>query len=283
MSALIGILAYRRGSLTRSGVGGAILTGTIIFGFGGIVAGALLVAFFVSSSALSHFRERDKEPLAEKFQKGSRRDLAQALANGGIASLLALAYFFYPQPVIFAALVGALATVTADTWATEIGVLSQAPPRLITNWRVVPVGASGGITPLGTFSALLGAAFIGFAASLSFVILSQWDSLRSQSLTSIFPFPFSNFPLPFSLFLLPFVSSLSGLLGSLFDSLLGATAQAIYFCDYDQKETESALHRCGRATRLIRGWRWLDNDGVNFLASVCGAFVAAAFYSFVAR
>src|SRR5512143_1633729 len=127
------MVAYRRGSLTGGGVIGAILTGTIIFGFGGLAAAALLVAFFVSSTVLSHWRERDKEPLAEKFQKGSRRDFAQALANGGVAGLCALAYFFYPRPIIFAALAGALATVTADTWATEIGVLSQTPPRLITN------------------------------------------------------------------------------------------------------------------------------------------------------
>jgi uncharacterized membrane protein len=66
-----------------------------------------------------------------------------------------------------------------------------------------------------------------------------------------------------------------GLAGSLFDSLLGATLQAIYWCDACQKETEREVHRCGTDTRLLRGWSWLGNDLVNFLASIMGALVAA--------
>jgi uncharacterized membrane protein len=64
--------------------------------------------------------------------------------------------------------------------------------------------------------------------------------------------------------------------GSLFDSLLGATVQAIYWCDRCEKETERKQHRCGAPTRRIRGLPWLGNDGVNFLASVVGATVALA-------
>jgi uncharacterized membrane protein len=79
LSALIGLLAYRRGSLARSGVLGAVIVGTAIFGFGGWAWGLLLILFFVTSSLLSHFQERRKERLAEKFAKGHRRDIWQAL------------------------------------------------------------------------------------------------------------------------------------------------------------------------------------------------------------
>jgi len=48
ISALIGWLAYQRRSLSRSGVLGAVITGTLIFGFGGLAAGLLLIAFFLS-------------------------------------------------------------------------------------------------------------------------------------------------------------------------------------------------------------------------------------------
>jgi uncharacterized protein (TIGR00297 family) len=254
---VIAALAYRRGALSFSGAMSATIVGTLIFAVGGLAWAMLLVAFFVTSSALSRYQARAKAPLAEKFQKGHRRDLGQVLANGGWGALLALAYAFAPQPMLFVAYVGAMATVNADTWATELGVLSKTAPRLITNWRVVAVGTSGGITSLGTLVAFCGALLIGALAFLAQFIAGDYH----------LSFVICHLLIP-----------LAGLLGSLFDSLLGATVQAIYYCDFDQKETESAIHRCGRATRLLRGWRWLDNDWVNFLASVVGSGIAVGMY-----
>ncbi len=266
LSAIIAALAYGRGSLTRSGAAGAQIVGTLIFAMGGWVWGLLLVAFFVTSSALSHYQVRAKEPLAEKFQKGHQRDLAQVLANGGWGALMAIAFGVYPHPVWFIAFAGAIATVNADTWATELGVLSKAAPRLITTGRVVAVGTSGGVTPLGTLVALGGAGLIG---ALAFLLLL------------VAPAPLLHLARLRDLLLFALVIAIAGLVGSLFDSLLGATVQAIYFCDHDQTETESRVHRCGRATRLVRGWRWLDNDGVNFLASVVGSGIAVVGFGIV--
>jgi uncharacterized membrane protein len=70
------------------------------------------------------------------------------------------------------------------------------------------------------------------------------------------------------------IAVLGGVAGSLFDSLLGATVQAIYFCPTCQKETEQKLHTCGTPTTIKRGWRWLNNDWVNFISSLFGAAVA---------
>jgi uncharacterized protein (TIGR00297 family) len=261
LSAAIGVFGYWRGSLSRGGILGAIVVGTLVFALGGLTWALLLVAFFATSSALSHYRERAKEPLSEKFQKGQRRDLAQVLANGGWGALLALAFGLDPHPLYFIAFAGAMAAVNADTWATELGVLAKSAPRSIATGRVVAVGTSGGVTVFGTSVAFLGALTIG---ALAFVLVVSAGSV----------------PVPF---LLPLLLGVAGLLGSLVDSLLGATVQAIYYCDYDQKETESATHRCGRRTRLIRGWRWLDNDGVNFLTSVTGSALATLLYVVTAR
>jgi uncharacterized membrane protein len=142
---------------------------------------------------------------------------------------------------------GAMAAVNADTWATEIGVLSKHPPRLITTWQTIDHGASGGITLLGTAATIAGSALIALFAGI---------------------FTPPNFNVIF------FIVTLSGLLGSLFDSLLGATVQAIYHCPVCQKETEHhPLHSCGAHTSLKRGWNWFNNDLVNFSASITGAFV----------
>ena len=144
LSLAIGGLAYWRGSLSAGGVLGAVLVGTTVFGLGGWVWGGTLVAFFASSSLLSHFQAGRKAVFAEKFAKGSRRDLGQVLANGGVAALLALLVGLLGKgspvyPLLAFAFFGALATVNADTWATELGVLSRHTPRLMTTGRpVVP-------------------------------------------------------------------------------------------------------------------------------------------------
>ena len=256
LAAVIGWLGYRRGSLAPSGVLGAVLIGTAIVGFGGWGWGTLLVVFFVSSSALSHYKAGRKEALAEKFSKGSRRDLAQTLANGGAGALIALANALWPHPLWWPLFVGVIATVNADTWATELGVLSPRPPRLVTTGRVVPVGTSGGLTLTGTSAALGGAAFIGLVAA-AFHLAAGQGALAAVQLF--------------------FIGALSGLLGALADSLLGATVQAIYYCDTCAQETERhPRHRCGSLTGRLRGWPWLDNDWVNFLSSVAGGLVAVA-------
>jgi len=156
--------------------------------------------------------------------------------------------------VWFVACAGAMAAVNADTWATELGVLSPHPPRSITTGRRVEVGTSGGVTWLGTAASLGGALTIGLVAGLELLILRQgWASVATLLLAA----------------------TVGGAAGSAFDSLLGATVQAIYWCDTCGKETERRVHLCGAETRLLRGGRWLGNDLVNFAASAVGALVAA--------
>jgi uncharacterized protein (TIGR00297 family) len=262
LSISIGLLAYRRGSLSASGVLGAALTGTLIFGLGGWVWGLTLIAFFVSSSALSHYKENAKEALAEKFAKGHRRDLGQTLANGGLGAALAVAHAAWPHPALFAAFLGAMAAVNADTWATELGVFNPAPPRLITSGRQVEVGTSGGVSRLGLLASAAGALLIGLAALLfasAARLTGLADEPRAGGWTVV-------------------ATLAAGLAGSLVDSLLGASVQAIYYCPRCDKETEKKIHGCGTATRRKRGWGWLDNDMVNLVSSVVGAGAAAALF-----
>jgi uncharacterized protein (TIGR00297 family) len=261
LSTLLGYAGYARRSLSGSGVLGAVLVGTIIFGLGGPAWGALLVVFFVSSSALSHFKEAGKATVAEKFSKGSRRDLAQALANGGVGVLAALGSALWPHPLWWVGFVGAMATVNADTWATELGVLSRSAPRLVTTGQSVEPGTSGAVTATGTLAALAGAALIGLVAA-GFDLFAGRPAGQVATLLLL--------------------AAIGGLLGSLLDSLLGATVQAIYCCDACRKETERhPLHTCGAPTRRVRGWRWMNNDWVNFISSAGGAGVAISFWWFV--
>ncbi len=258
LSALIAGLGFWRQALSLSGALAAIVIGTLIFGFGGWIWGLLLITFFVSSSWLSQYRRAAKEKVADKFAKGTRRDLGQALANGGLGAALAILYWANPNPLVFAAFLGVMATVNADTWATELGVLSPVPPRLITTGQAVPTGTSGGLTWLGTWASVAGALLIGAVATA----LTQIQSLVGGHIWSL------------QATLFPILAVIGGVTGSIFDSLFGATLQGIYYCDRCAKETESPIHRCGQPTRLVRGRRWLNNDVVNLLSSLVGGLVA---------
>jgi uncharacterized protein (TIGR00297 family) len=231
-------------ALSVSGMIAATVVGTLLFGCAGWPGAAALLLFFVTSSALSRWGRKRKAALS--FEKGGERDAGQVLANGGVAALCAALLPFFPaSPWLFAALLGALAEANADTWATEIGSLAAAPPRLITNFRPAPTGSSGAVSLPGTAAALAGAALIAGVA---------W----------VFGMPAR----------IAIGALLGGFAGALFDSLIGATLQAQYRCMGCGRLTESRTHCGGQPAALAQGIAWVGNDAVNFLATIFGAAVA---------
>jgi uncharacterized membrane protein len=117
------------------------------------------------------------------------------------------------------------------------------------------MGTSGGVTLLGSVSALAGAGLIaGMAAFVRPGMGVFWPI------------------------------GLAGFFGSLVDSLLGATVQGIYFCKTCEKETEKhPLHSCGAQTILIRGWNWLNNDWVNMFCTLSAVVYILIIYFGITR
>lgn len=273
----IAFAAWRARSLTYGGAVAAAVLGAVVFGLGGLGWAILLLAFFTSSSALSRLFRKQKRMLEDKFSKGSRRDAAQVAANGGVAGIFVFLHAIFPDayPWTWAAFAGALAAANADTWATELGVLSRSAPRLITSGRVVERGESGGISVLGSLAALSGSALIAFLAVL------LWQG-RVVSLSNASPFWLVSLVSPQTQALSLGknwawfgIITLAGFAGSLADSFLGATFQAIYHCPACQKETERhPLHTCGALTRRVRGLPWLNNDWVNAACTLAGSLAA---------
>lgn len=259
LGALIGFAAWRLRALTPGGAVAAAILGGVTFGWGGVHWAVLLLAFFITSSGLSYLKRRHKASLKHQYAKGSRRDIAQVVANGGVGFVVVLLEALWPENRLWwLAFAGAMAAANADTWATELGVLSKAAPRLITTGRVVPRGASGGVTLFGYLAALSGAGLIAVLAAC--LIAGDGAAPGGQVIV--------------------FCVTLAGLVGSTVDSILGAAVQAGYYCPACQLETEQyPQHTCGEETTWLRGWRWLDNDRVNLLATLAGACAAVALWS----
>jgi uncharacterized membrane protein len=229
-----------------------------------------LAAFFVSSNLVSpRVIARGRSPrsnpagLAEDTEiatapsdprndfldpKGNRRDAWQVYANGGAAAVLSLVGS--SDPAMRTWLVTAsLAAAGADTWATSVGARSGAPPRLLWSGQTVSPGTSGGVSALGNLGALAGAAIVAGTGALT----------------------------TGKLWLLP-VGILIGFLGMLMDSLAGGALQGRFWCPRCERPSEWRTHRCGTVTEWRAGWKWLNNDGVNLLATALAGALAWAIW-----
>ncbi len=232
--------------LTLHGTVAAWLVGTAVFAGGDLTGAALLALFFVSGSLFTFLGR----PLPTEAQPAGGRTGRQVVANGIWPAVGAGLIAADATGLGWAILTGALATAQADTWATEIGAYASHPPRLITTGRPVRPGTSGGVTVLGTIGGLTGAFALAGAGALLGV-----DTGRATA------------------------AFVGGTLGMLADSVLGASAQQVYYCEECRIETEHSPHRCGRAPRPLRPWAVLDNHGVNFVASGLGGGSALLFSS----
>lgn len=216
--------------------------GTAVYGSGGWPNAAILLAFFITSTALSRLGRARKRALADIGKQGAR-DGWQVLANGGVAAMCAL--LAQGQDGAWqVAFAGAFAAATADTWATEIGTLYGGTPRSVLSGAPLATGLSGGITLAGSLAQIAGAVAIALTAALAHA---------SNGIAAI---------------------AVGGIAGSLVDSLLGATLQARYYCNACARACESDPHVCGANPSLRGGISWLNNDGVNALATAAGAAVA---------
>lgn len=241
-AAAVALLAYRARTLTFGGAVAAFVVGAAVFGAGGWRAAAVLFAFFIPSAVLSRMGSQRKRMLGD--EKQGPRNAWQVFANGGIAAvcIVAASSGFAPLAMAFA---GAFAAASADTWGTEIGMLSRRAPVSILTFRPVAAGLSGGVTLLGSIASAGGALCVA---------LTAW-------LVHLAPF---------------WGVALGGIAGALADSLLGASLQALRWCPSCSRECETERHPCGTPTVLRRGIAWIANDAVNFIATICGALVAAA-------
>jgi uncharacterized protein (TIGR00297 family) len=247
---IMALAGYLLRSLSVSGFIAAFFVGLFIsigFGFKGLL---LLGIFFATSSLWSNFKRTKKNKIEEVLQKGHVRDYSQVLANGLIPAVSSILYSFSPEEIWIYAFCFSLAAANADTWASEIGSLSKEEPIDFLTFKRVRHGTSGAISLLGIIATVLGAITIGIFSIILF------PSLSDISLLYI---------------------SLAGILGSVFDTLIGATIQAKYICPKCGLNTESPSH-CAERTMLTKGFKWMDNEWTNFTSILMAALLVGILY-----
>lgn len=151
---IIGLITYTRKALDLLGSIFMIIMGVIIIiaPQAGVKWLFLIFIFLILGLIFTKYKHEYKKKIG--VYEGTRT-IKNVVSNGIVAFVMA-AFGNY------AGFIGSIATATADTMASEVGVVTT--PRLITNFRKVAPGTDGGISILGTAAGILGAGLIGLSA-----------------------------------------------------------------------------------------------------------------------
>ncbi|MDO5836695.1 MAG: TIGR00297 family protein [Methanobacterium sp.] len=187
---IIGLITYVRKALDLLGSIFMIIMGVIIIFAAGVNWLLLIFLFLILGVAFTRYKHNYKREIG--IYEGTRT-IKNVVSNGIVAFVMA-AFGNY------AGFIGSIATATADTMASEIGVATT--PRLITNLKKVPPGTDGGISVLGTFAGIMGAGLIGLAA---YILGVYPDLVKTMEIAII-----------------------AGTVGCFVDSILGAVLESKY-------------------------------------------------------
>ncbi|MCJ1316158.1 hypothetical protein MMC15_001478 [Xylographa vitiligo] len=316
--ALLVLRAYRSESLTPVGIVTATITAVIHALHPWSVFFALLVVFFIGGTGVTKVKHDVKARLTHSSTGASGgegpRSYIQVLANSGMGSLLVFLHYRqllargqagdasqacwpYGGDLLVVGIVSNYAAVAADTFSSELGILSKSKPRLITSWnlREVPPGTNGGVSLAGTLAGYLGAFTIAVTSTL--LLPFCWSGSNSTG-AKLFRDTRSGLQggrewgVQEILLWMAAVTMWGGL-GSLLDSFLGGWLQASVVDARTGKVIEGSGGTMvpvqsphskkddGNASRKIEsGLGILDNNGVNIGMAITmsiGGIVAASY------
>jgi len=265
---LVGALAYKLHFVDISGLISAFVVGFTIWYTGGVVSFVIILFFFLSAGLATRtkYKEKAKHDFAQEGK--GKRSWINVFGSGIIPMIFSIGMYvtgpeFAPELaaagwpfLMFGGYIGAVATTSADTLASEIGVFSKSKPRLITNLRrKVPRGTIGAVSLLGEGVALFAGLVIGLIA-LFFAILAP----------DLAPAVTSQVHL---VVLVP-MSLLTAFIGCNLDSLFGAVLQNRFVCEICGAVTDKEFH-CNYETKYVGGFKSFTNMHVNLGSSGMGA------------
>jgi len=307
LASLISAHGWRKKSLSPSGALAAFIVGFLTLSGDLRAFGVTLIAFYLIGSRATKYGKEAKARLEDGHHEAGYRGAWQVLSNSATAVAAAFVWkaLFVPSsphaaisnllgldirgflrlnasdvptytasgpdgwcPVdisiangwsrfLVATIVGHFACCLGDTLASELGILSRSPPRLVTTFAVVPPGTNGAMSVVGTLASVAGGGIVGAVMAVSLAVENA--SCGGGALLGVVGW-----------------GLLGGGIGSLLDSLLGATVQRTYYSERKKMivSEESA------DSRAIVGMNMLSNNQVNVVSSgvvgILGGWILSA-------
>ena len=272
--------ALRKKSLSPSGARAAFAVALLSWS-ASVRFGITLIVFYATSTKLTRVGEEQKRTLDAGFKKGGQRSAGQVLACSAIGTAIAVVFLVlcgndapvdyhadWTRSFLLCAYLGHYACCNADTWASELGMLDPGWPWLITTGERVPPGTNGGVSTSGLIASLLGGALIGVVFLVQDLVLLGYDGHDHTTGRGLHVLTLLQLHLVT-------LGALSGLLGSVLDSLLGATVQATYYDTQRSVIVEPSAAGAGAPqVKHVCGRDWLDNHQVNFVSVLLTTLIA---------
>jgi uncharacterized protein (TIGR00297 family) len=151
-------VAYLARAVDRSGAVVGVLLATVLYAYAGWPGLVMLGGVMVGGIGVTRLGYARKEALGVAEERGGCRGAGSVVANAVAGVAFAVLAVVTPYPEAFTvAMVAAFATSLFDTTATEIGQAFGRLHVLVTTWRAVPEGTTGGVSVVGTMAGFVGA------------------------------------------------------------------------------------------------------------------------------
>ncbi|KAL5355707.1 integral membrane protein DUF92-domain-containing protein [Aspergillus floccosus] len=212
----------------------------------------LLVVFYLGGTKVTKVKHDIKARLTlsatgSEGGEGQRTHI-QVLANSIVATVLILVHTYVvainptlnlgacfsngrrAADLLVVGIVANYSAVAADTFSSELGILSKSKPRLITSptLRVVPPGTNGGVTTTGLLAGMLGAFIVSVTSAVLIPFCAEGGAVADRAKWVV-------------------AFTLCGTLGSVLDSVLGGLLQASVV----DKRTGKVIEGSGGAKVLL--------------------------------
>lgn len=177
--AVIVVSSIKIRKLTVAGALTGAVIGILIFSGSEYTGIAMLAVFFVLGTAATTWRNKEKYFIKIQQDQSTKRNAGQVLANAGVAALMGILIYFFPEKagLLRLMMAGSLASATADTLSSELGMVYGRRFYNIITWRKDQRGLDGVISLEGTLIGILGSMLIatiyaiGFGWNKSFVVI----------------------------------------------------------------------------------------------------------------
>ncbi|KAL4071988.1 integral membrane protein DUF92-domain-containing protein [Scleroderma citrinum] len=298
VATLLAVNGIKSRKLCPSGAATAFVVGFLVLAAPVRGIGITFIVFYLLASWATKYGHKRKAQLEEGFQDAGYRTGWQVLCNSMSAFIAAIVWSVTFAPNVFPwsllvsvlelpkaplydgaswcplsatisgglsrallyVVLGKFACCLGDTLASELGILSPSPPILITTLKPVPPGTNGAISLGGTVASAVGGFVVGLTLFTSLIV--ENTACRAEWTEILLP--------------LIFWGTTAGLLGSMLDTLLGATLQRTrYSVDKKRILQDTSVAGGKESIKVISGLNVLNNNKVNLISSTVTAVVVA--------